>query len=815
MRDPRELLAAAGPGRAGRAPVGRRPRRSSRCGCRAASSRACATAIRHDPLLRQVLPLDDESGRARLRARCGRRCAPRAPAPACIHKYRGRALLVATGSCAVHCRYCFRRHFPYARGNRGRRRLARGGRADPRATPSIDEVILSGGDPLSLSTAKLAELTDALRDDPAPAPPAHPHPPAGGAARARGRRNCSHWLRGLPWPVTVVLHANHANEFDAQRRCRAAPPARAPARPLLNQAVLLRGVNDSVEALAALSERSFAAGVLPYYLHQLDRVQGAAHFEVDDDARPRPARGAGRAPVGLPGAADWCAKSPAIPASGRCDGPAAAWTRSAAVRVINRCDQEVRNGIEQRQRAAAADRRRQRRGGRGHRQRPAQRRHRGAAVAPGERGRAGRADRRPAARPGAGRARRRQPCPSPRSRRSVDASGKDLPVLLLVDSARRSRLLLALEHRARAAWSCASRIDHVQASVRAEWADLEARRALRRLEAQVRETERRCDALIDSSRDPIAYIHEGMHIRANAAYLEMFGFESFEDIEGMSLLDLIAPQHVDELQAAAQAAVQGRGAAAALRDSRRATLDGNSFPAVMEFTAATYEGEACLQIVFRRQDGRTRNSPREVEELRQRDQVTGLLNRADLPARARGRGRRAPPDGDATTACCCSSRTTTRACCRKSAWTLPTTWSPRSPTACAACSAPNDVAARFGEHQFAVLTRNSDHAAHRGAGRDPARGLRRPRARGRRRVRSTPPSASAACRSARRSPASPQILAKASQGLQSIDRRGRQPRRDLRPRRGRPRRGRARRRPGSRASGTRSTATSSSCTSSR
>jgi KamA family protein len=94
------------------------------------------------------------------------------------------------------------------------------------------------------------------------------------------------WLRGLPWPVTVVLHANHANEIDAgvEHACRALREAGAT---LLNQAVLLRGVNDNVDALAALSERSFAAGVLPYYLHQLDRVQGSAHFEVDDDEARR------------------------------------------------------------------------------------------------------------------------------------------------------------------------------------------------------------------------------------------------------------------------------------------------------------------------------------------------------------------------------------------------------------------------------------------------------------------------------------------------------------------------------------------------
>ena len=89
------------------------------------------------------------------------------------------------------------------------------------------------------------------------------------------------WLASLPWPVTVVLHANHGNEFDADVDAACAR-LRATGATLLNQAVLLRGVNDSVQALATLSERGFEAGVLPYYLHQLDRVQGAAHFEVPD-----------------------------------------------------------------------------------------------------------------------------------------------------------------------------------------------------------------------------------------------------------------------------------------------------------------------------------------------------------------------------------------------------------------------------------------------------------------------------------------------------------------------------------------------------
>ena len=232
-----------------------------------------------DPLLRQVLPLDDEmrpmpgfgldavgDGAAKT-------------APGVIQKYRGRALLVATGSCAIHCRYCFRRHFPYAEET-----AARDGWRDAvdliRQDASIEEVLLSGGDPLSLSNGKLAELTGALADIPhLRRLRIHSRLPI--VVPERVDDGLMGWLSTLPWPVTLVVHANHANEFDGTVDA-ALGRLRAAGVHLLNQAVLLRGVNDSVDALGALSERGFAAGVLPYYLHQLDRVAGVAHFEVDD-----------------------------------------------------------------------------------------------------------------------------------------------------------------------------------------------------------------------------------------------------------------------------------------------------------------------------------------------------------------------------------------------------------------------------------------------------------------------------------------------------------------------------------------------------
>ena len=232
-----------------------------------------------DPLLRQVLPLDDEERLVPGFVLDAVGDAAAGTATGVLQKYRGRALLVATGACAVHCRYCFRRHFPYAEQG-----AARDGWADAIAAiagdDSIDEVILSGGDPLSLATSKLAELTAALARIPhLKRLRIHTRLPV--VLPERVDAALVAWMAGLPWPVTIVIHANHVNELDGAVDA-AMGRLRATGATLLNQSVLLRGVNDSVAALSALSERLHAAGVLPYYLHQLDRVQGAAHFEVDD-----------------------------------------------------------------------------------------------------------------------------------------------------------------------------------------------------------------------------------------------------------------------------------------------------------------------------------------------------------------------------------------------------------------------------------------------------------------------------------------------------------------------------------------------------
>ena len=207
----------------------------------------------------------------------------------------------------------------------------------------------------------------------------------------------------------------------------------------------------------------------------------------------------------------------------------------------------------------------------------------------------------------------------------VDGSGEGIPVIVLADAITEADLLADQAAGARAV-ALRGRPEHVLTVLRREWADLDARRSQRRLEGQMRETERRCDALISSSRDPIAYIHEGMHIRANDAYLEMFGCESFEDVEGLSLLDLVGPQYVTDFKALLKKLSKGEPPPPRFELEAR-SLDGDSFPATLEFATATYEGEPCVQVVFRRREEFDPELAREVEDLRQRDMVTGLLNR--------------------------------------------------------------------------------------------------------------------------------------------------------------------------------------------
>lgn len=230
-----------------------------------------------DPLLRQVLPLDEELVPVQ-----GFTADPVGDLAAqgdggVLHKYHGRALMITTGVCAVHCRFCFRRQYPYE-DNPGIGDRWQAAVSQVAGDLSLEEVILSGGDPLTMSDGPLAELAGRL------------------AAISHVRRLRVHtrlpivipqrvtgellgWLRGTRLVPLLVVHANHPRELDANVEAALGRLVDAGIQ-VLNQAVLLRGVNDDADTLVELSRRLLDCRVLPYYLHQLDRVTGAAHFEV-------------------------------------------------------------------------------------------------------------------------------------------------------------------------------------------------------------------------------------------------------------------------------------------------------------------------------------------------------------------------------------------------------------------------------------------------------------------------------------------------------------------------------------------------------
>jgi EF-P beta-lysylation protein EpmB len=259
------------------------PARTAAAKFRLRVPRSYVARMRHgdanDPLLRQVLPISQELepvphyGADPL----GESAALRAPG--LLQKYRGRALLITTSACAIHCRYCFRREFPYAEQTSEAARFSEAV-AQIARDPSIEEVLLSGGDPLSLSDARLTSLTDALTRIPhVRRLRVHTRQPI--VLPSRVDAGLIAWLSGIKLPMVFVLHTNHPNEIDASVR-DACATLRAAGVTLLNQTVLLQGVNDDPGVLADLSRTLFEAGVLPYYLHALDRVSGAAHFAIPD-----------------------------------------------------------------------------------------------------------------------------------------------------------------------------------------------------------------------------------------------------------------------------------------------------------------------------------------------------------------------------------------------------------------------------------------------------------------------------------------------------------------------------------------------------
>jgi EF-P beta-lysylation protein EpmB len=234
----------------------------------------------HDPLLRQVLPLGAELGSPPGWVADPLEEAAALAAPGLVKKYDGRALLLATGACAVHCRYCFRREFPYA-GHGVSAAGTAAALAAIAADPSIREVILSGGDPLLLDDDRLADLLGQLVAIPTVTRiRIHTRLPV--VLPSRVTRRLVALLAGLPAPAVVVIHANHPAELGPDQAAAVRDLAAARAI-LLNQAVLLAGVNDTLPVLLGLSERLLAIGVLPYYLHLPDRVVGTAHFDVPEE----------------------------------------------------------------------------------------------------------------------------------------------------------------------------------------------------------------------------------------------------------------------------------------------------------------------------------------------------------------------------------------------------------------------------------------------------------------------------------------------------------------------------------------------------
>lgn len=230
-----------------------------------------------DPILRQFVPLADEQLQTTGFSLQPLEEADYRQAPRLIHKYSGRVLMIPTSACAMHCRYCFRQNFDYAEGASSYEKEL----ALIAEDTSLSEVILSGGDPLSLSDSTLGQLLQALCS----------------IEHVKKIRFHSRFLIGIPErldeaflqllkscnkQIIFIIHCNHPSELD-EDILESLKQLSYLGIPLLNQSVLLRGVNDDVETLATLCEKLSNTGVIPYYLHQLDRVQGAAHFEVSEE----------------------------------------------------------------------------------------------------------------------------------------------------------------------------------------------------------------------------------------------------------------------------------------------------------------------------------------------------------------------------------------------------------------------------------------------------------------------------------------------------------------------------------------------------
>ena len=232
----------------------------------------------HDPLLRQVLAVADER-----HAMPGFVKDPldelEGPMPGVLHKYRSRVLVIYRGGCAINCRYCFRRHFPYQENTLTSRDID-GLVSYLKVHPEVNEVILSGGDPLMADDQALSGLFVRL-ESVSSIHRLRIHTRLPIVIPERVTDLLCQAIATTALPVVMVLHSNHANEID-QSVMDAVSQLRAVCRSVLNQSVILKGINDSADVLIALSERLFEAGIDPYYLNVLDRVSGAHHFDVSD-----------------------------------------------------------------------------------------------------------------------------------------------------------------------------------------------------------------------------------------------------------------------------------------------------------------------------------------------------------------------------------------------------------------------------------------------------------------------------------------------------------------------------------------------------
>lgn len=232
-----------------------------------------------DPILKQFIPLNEETIETEGFYSDPVGDSQATQAPGLIHKYHGRVLLIASGSCAVNCRYCFRRHFAYSQSFAPRNRW-RASIEYIRQHSDIHEVILSGGDPLTQETKTLKYLTDTLEQiDHVKTLRIHSRIPV--VLSTRIDQEFSDWASQLQLKKVMVLHINHANEIT-DNADRAIKKLKETGFTLLNQSVLLKGINDDVTSLSQLSHRLFQSDILPYYLHQFDPVQNAAHFMVKE-----------------------------------------------------------------------------------------------------------------------------------------------------------------------------------------------------------------------------------------------------------------------------------------------------------------------------------------------------------------------------------------------------------------------------------------------------------------------------------------------------------------------------------------------------